>query len=236
MQERRKDQDDFVLPENVLEEGNEIPRDRPGRLRRERREPDEPVKKTSRIFRIVAWMGLVVLFFAIGYGGASYGLKKLSEKKIITRPDVVQDAPGAAALLGAKGDTIALGARKTSVTLTMPKDGTLVQEKISILSDLMEDDIRTCVARIASAAGIPKDVSLLHVFRNGEVAFLDFDAEITNALAKAGEQNSLLFITGVLRTLQDNFPPVAIVRFLVKGQVTRGNAPVDLTVPWRLPK
>ena len=55
MQERRKDQDDFVLPENVLEEGNEIPRDRPGRLRRERREPDEPVKKTSRIFRIVAF-------------------------------------------------------------------------------------------------------------------------------------------------------------------------------------
>jgi len=236
MQERRKDQDDFVLPENVLEEGNETPQERPGRLRRERREPDERAKKTSRLFRIVAWLGLVALFFAVGYGGASYGLKKLSEKKIITRPDVVQDAPGAAELLGGKGDVINLGARKTSVTITLPKDGALVQEKISILSDLMEDDIRTCVARIAAAAGIPKDVALLHVFRNGDVAFLDFDPEITNALSKAGEQNSLLFITGVVRTLQDNFPPVSTVRFLVKGQVTRGNAPVDLTVPWRLPR
>ena len=104
MKERQDEQDDFVLPENnleVREEGAGL-RERRGRTRRDRDEDAEPGKKAPRILRFVAWVGLVVLFFAVGYGGASYGLKVLSQKKILPRKDVVQDAKGAAELMGGK--------------------------------------------------------------------------------------------------------------------------------------
>jgi len=36
--------------------------------------------------------------------------------------------------------------------------------------------------------------------------------------------------------MSENFSPIVQVRFLVDGKEQQGNAPVDLSVPWRLPR
>jgi len=39
-----------------------------------------------------------------------------------------------------------------------------------------------------------------------------------------------------VRTMNENFSPIVQVRFLVDGKEQKGGAPVDLSVPWRLPR
>jgi len=55
-------------------------------------------------------------------------------------------------------------------------------------------------------------------------------------LSAGGAKESALFITGVVQTMSENFSPIVQVRFLVDGKEQQGNAPVDLSVPWRLPR
>lgn len=84
--------------------------------------------------------------------------------------------------------------------------------------------------------GAESNVRVLHVFRSADTVYLDCSRGFAAALSKLGQRNSQFLVTGIVRTMQDNFPPIVKVRFLIDGAVSSGGAPIDLTVPWQLPR
>ena len=210
---------------------------RPGRRRQP---PREETKKAPMLFRVVAWAGVILFCFVAGYVGTSLALKMLNRKDILVRPDVAENREGAAGVLAQDDGEIRLNARKVAFTLHYPKDGSLATEKVELLSGIMDDDIRQVVGKIIALlpARFSPEVKVLHSFRAGNTLYLDFPSSFVSSLANQGAKESTLFITGIVRTMIENFSPVAKVRFLVDGQVPgeKTGAPVDLSVPWQLPQ
>ena len=102
-----------------------------------------------------------------------------------------------------------------------------------------EDNVKDAVHTLLSLSGfegVEAGVRVLHVFRSADTVFLDFSGNFAAALSKLGQRNSQFLVTGIVRTMQDNFPPVVKVRFLLDGAVSSSGAPIDLTVPWQLPR
>ena len=192
------------------------------------------------LFRVVAWAGVILFCFVAGYVGTSLALKMLNRKDILVRPDVAENREGAAGVLAQDDGEIRLNARKVAFTLHYPKDGSLATEKVELLSGIMDDDIRQVVGKIIALlpARFSPEVKVLHSFRAGNTLYLDFPSSFVSSLANQGAKESTLFITGIVRTMIENFSPVAKVRFLVDGQVPgeKTGAPVDLSVPWQLPQ
>lgn len=204
-----------------------------------RRRSSEPeVKKAPLVIRLIAWAGVIVFCFIAGYVGTSLALRMLNKKDILLRSDVVADREEAKGAIEAGSGEIKVNARKVSFTVHFPSEGGLASEKQEMLSGIMEDDIRQVFSKIASLSKgkFSQDLKVLNVFRSGDTLFLNLNPPFTASLTKMGGQESALFITAVVRTVTENFPPLTKVRFLVNGAVPAEGAPVDLTVPWQLPQ
>ena len=198
----------------------------------------ETGKKAPLFIRLIAWTGVLVFCFAAGYVGTSVALRMLNRNDILRREDVATNREEAESVVKDAPAEIRVNARKVSFTLYYPKEGAITSEKMELLSSIMEDDIRQVISKILST--LPeKDASgvkLLNLFRSGDLLFLNFNGAFLSFLKTRGELGSALFITGVVQTMCENFSPVVQVRFLIDGQEQQGDAPVDLSVPWRLPK
>lgn len=204
-----------------------------------RRTYSEPeVKKAPLIVRLVAWAAVIVFCFIAGYVGASLALRMLNKKDFLMRSDVVSNRQEATEIIEDGSNEIRVNARKVTFTVFYPKDGTLASDDAELLSGIMEDDIRAVFGRLLSLVpGVfSPDMKVLHVFRSGDTLFLDLNSPFAAGLSKVGEAESALFITAIVRTVSENFSPLTKVRFLINGQVTRADAPVDLTAPWQLPQ
>ena len=79
-------------------------------------------------------------------------------------------------------------------------------------------------------------VQILQVFRSGEWIYLNMSAPFLTSLKALGKEKSQLALTGLVKTLSDNFSQVAKVKFYVDGQEVKEKNPVDLSLPWKLPK
>ena len=139
-----------------------------------------------------------------------------------------------AALSGVRGDI-----QQVSLRLYFLKNGGLAEDVRPFLVRPQEDNIRDAVQTLLTMSGIEgaeSNVRVLHVFRSADTVFLDCSRGFAAALSKMGQRDSQFLVTGIVRTMQDNFPPVVKVRFLIDGAVSSGGAPIDLTVPWQLPR
>ncbi|MDR3265156.1 MAG: GerMN domain-containing protein [Synergistaceae bacterium] len=244
---RRKDdgpseryREDFS--EREFEERVEARRRRAGNSSDPRRAPRKSEKnRAPLLLRILAWGGVILLCFVAGYLGTSYMLKLLEKQSLLKSDDRVQNREDAENLLGADGPTDPAGARlnmqKVGLSLFYPREGTLAEERVEIISGIREENIRDAVHRLIGLSGFfSGEIRIQHVFRNVDTVYLDFSAPFVSALTAAGANPSTLFITGVVRTLRDNFPPITKVRFLVDSRVASTGAPVDLTATWQLPR
>lgn len=234
--------DDFA--EREYEERIETRRRRSGKPSDSgRRDTRDDRTKAPLLLRVLAWCGVILLCFVAGYLGTNYMLKYL-ERQIFLKPDGhVTNVPEAQALLS--GDNTAavdvsagrLDMQKATLSLFYPKDGVLMEESADIISRTREDNIREAVHRLMELSGLfGKEIRVTHVFRNADTVYLDFSGGFIPALSGAGARPSTLFITGIVRTLRDNFSPITRVRFLVNSKVTSIGSPVDLTATWQLPK
>ena len=105
----------------------------------------------------------------------------------------------------------------------------------SFITRTREDNIRDAVEEVLSLSGAPK-MKLLHVFRNDETAFLDMPGQFASALSSMGKRKSLLLLTGMVRTLQENFSPITQIRFLIDSKPPKSGGDVNLAAPWKMPK
>ncbi|MDR3231754.1 MAG: GerMN domain-containing protein [Synergistaceae bacterium] len=207
-----------------------------------RRTPRKNEKnRAPLLLRVLAWGGVILLCFVAGYAGTSSMLKLLDKQSFLKPDDRIQNREDAEKLLDEDPAAALASARldmqKVALSLFYPREGKLTEERVEIISGIREENIRDAVHRLIDLSGFfGGEARVQHIFRNVDTVYLDFSGSFVSALAAAGANPSTLFITGVVRTLRDNFPPITKVRFLVDSKVTSAGAPVDLTATWQLPR
>jgi hypothetical protein len=198
---------------------------------------EEENGKAPILFRVVAWVSLVVLLFAAGYWGTSVILKYLDKKQVIGQEQVVSDADGAREILRDNSGS-GLPGRKSGFDIFIPRGDVLVSHPVTHVSGLMEDDVKAVITNLLETMKaentISEQVRVLHVFRNGDLLYLDLNDRFVSVLGKLSSEKATLVMTSLVRSIVHNFSPVVKVRFLVNGKDPELKKPVDLTMPWQL--
>ncbi|NLL36117.1 MAG: GerMN domain-containing protein [Fretibacterium sp.] len=239
MAARRGDYDERYDDDYEAVRGARSARRRPPRTR-----PARERKKAPLLLRFLSWVGVILLCFVAGYLGTSWMMRFLSTRFLLKPEGNVenaQDLKEFEARSRERERALEKGAsplQGATVRLYHPEGGGLKEVAFHAVSSVQEENIRDSVLKLLSLSGpevAGKNVELRHVFRKADTVFLDFSDSFASALSALGAQSSSLLITGIVRTLRDNFPPIDKVRFLINSRVTNSGAPVDLTVPWQLP-
>lgn len=206
----------------------------------------EPIKrKAPLMLRLLAWCGVVLFCFVMGYMGTSYVLLLL-DNPIMLKPEAsgtegAQAGQNMAAILSPDNAELAADAKldmqKTTVTIHYPQNGSLSKDKVEVIAQTREDNISEIVLTLLERSGLfGKDTYVKHVFRNVDTVYIDFSSPFLQALSAGGAKNGTLFITGIVHTMRDNFQPIEKVRFLVDSKIVTSGAPVDLAAIWQLPR
>ncbi|MBR0258159.1 MAG: GerMN domain-containing protein [Synergistaceae bacterium] len=202
-------------------------------------------KPTPLMLRILLWLGLALLCFVLGYLGASLAVDFLSRKLLLKPENRIENAGDLTQFNEAERDRIARNQLSSasdipqiSLNLFHVKDGAITEARKSFIARTYEDNIRDAVNEVIALSGVPNaaKIKLLHVFRNDDTAFLDMPGQFASALDAMGKQKSLLLITGIVRTMEENFPPLSQVRFLIDSKPPASGGTVDLSSVWKLPK
>jgi len=200
---------------------------------RTKRHPSDGERpKAPLMLRVLTWAGVVLLCFVGGYIGTSWGIKFLNQQDLLTQKDVVTTQEEVKNFIS----TDNLDIKKLTVKLYYPKDGTITSENYELISGIKEQEILDTMEKLFSASKMfSKEVLVKHIFRNASTLYVNVAGPFIPMLSNAGQEQSSLFINGVVQTMKDNFPPISEVRFLVNGSVTSAGSPVDLTIAWGLP-
>ena len=210
--------------------------------RHSRRAPQEQRRGTPLLLKCFSWLGVILLCFVLGYLGTNILMDNLN-KKLLLKPEnrvedqedlkAMEEAERARPALPASGENV----QQVALTLYYVKGDTVVEEKRNFVARTKEDNIADALNAVFSLSGVSgqEPIRLLHVFRNAETAFLDLSSTFVTALSSLGQRKSLLLLTGIVRTMQDNFSPITQVRFLIDSKTPMSGGVVDLTVPWKMP-
>lgn len=201
---------------------------------------EQAPRKAPLPFRIAAWLSAVAIFFAVGYGATSLVLKYLDQKGVTAEQSVVSDSRGAEEILS-QNDGVTEGSggiRKERVRLYVLDGGDLRGTTLEFVPGLLEEDAQralTGLFRKLKEQGVLKDeVQVLHFFRTGDLAFLDVNDSFQRSLDQLSKTQAVLMLTGVVRTITENFTPITKVRFLINGREVTERGAVDLSVAWQL--
>lgn len=191
--------------------------------------------KAPPVVRIFAWIALLAIFFAGGYAGANYFFSKV-------------DKPGA--LIGGvvgSGNEVRAGAglspqaglSEVSYKLYMPlSSGDFEERAIKIRPGLTEDDIRhlltVYVDGLKELTEFEPGVQVLNIYRSGDWLYVDMSQDFLKSLKTLGREKSTLVLTGLVRTMQDNFPPIKKIKFYINGKESRDKNPVNIENAWEL--
>ncbi len=208
----------------------------------------EKRRKAPLLLRVLSWSGVILLCFVGGYAGTSWMMSFLN-KSILLKPDnriessqdlkVLNEKKAANVEMPQLSTDKKTGLKQVGLTLYHPGNGKLLEYPYKAVAGVQEDNINDAVLKLLSLSGpgvADKQISIRHVFRKGDTVYLDFSDSFAVALSALGQKGSALLITGIVRTMRDNFQPIEKVRFLINSKVTSSGAPVDLTAIWQLPK
>ena len=205
-------------------------------------EEEEQTRKAPLPFRILAWISLIAIFFAVGYGATSLAFKWMdsgSSRK--SPPNLVANRQEAENLIArAKSeDSLTESAGFVNCTLSIPEGEGFVTRPIRCTAGLREDTMKQTVAAYMDAVKESRMLDMtaqsLNVFQSGDWLYLNVNKDFHNSLKKLGAEKSKFLLTGLVMTMSENFSPVNKIRFLVDGKETTDKTPVDLTAAWGLP-
>ncbi len=199
---------------------------------------DEEGGRVHPALRVVAWVSVLVLLFAVGYWGTSLTLKYLNRKEIITQRNVVSDPAEAKKVLEDTSEPSGLSVKRSGFEVFVPRGSLLEPETVSLVPGILEEDVKTVILGLMetmrSENTITEQVRVLHVFRNGDLLYLDLNDPFVKVVQKLAAEKATLIMTSLVRTIVANFSPVTRVRILINGKDPELKAPVDLTTPWQL--
>lgn len=198
---------------------------------------DEGKERKAPLFlRMVVWVSVIILLFAAGYWGTSLTLRFLDSRKVIVQENVTGSPTEAGRI--AEDNSSGLQGRRSGFEIFIPRGNSLVPQSITQVSGLLEDDAKTVISDLLDTMRaentISEQVRVLHVFRNGDLIYLDLNDLFASALQKLPASGANLVMTAIVRTIVHNFSPATKVRFLINGKDPDMKTPVDLTMPWQL--
>ncbi|MDR1965917.1 MAG: GerMN domain-containing protein [Synergistaceae bacterium] len=221
-------------------------------------EEDEAPNRAPFIFRLLAWSSLVVIFFAIGYGATSLAFKWLDNKAATegvprTPPNLVVTPQEAETLLtqagqgqqargstpaAVSGDAAPQAARDgyVTVTISIPDGDVFKTRQIRCADTLREDMIKLALAAYMDAMKEGKMLSAgaseLNLFHSGDWLYLNMNGDFLESIKSLGAEKARVMLTGMVKTISDNFAPINKVRFYIDGKEVRDKKPIDLMSPW----
>ncbi|MDR1482479.1 MAG: GerMN domain-containing protein [Synergistaceae bacterium] len=200
-----------------------------------------PRKKTPLLFRFLAWVSLIVIFFAAGYGLTSFAFKWWDSSGGSRTPRNLAATPEETA-------TVIRGARSADVTeredssvtvlISVPEGERFVTRQIQCAGGLREDMVKQALSSYMDAVKEGKMLdpvaSNLNIFLSGEWLYLNMNRSFLESLKTLGAEKSRVLLTGIVKTMTDNFKPISRIKFYVEGKEVLDKTPVDLTMPWGL--
>ncbi len=208
-------------------------------------EYDEEPKSTPLLLKILSWLGVILLCFVLGYLGTSWFVDILNKKLLLKPENRIENQEDLSNFESVEQERVTQQAiqsgesiKQISLNIYHVQNDTIAESRQNFISRTTEDNIRDAVSSVITLSGISgaDRIKLLHVFRNSDTAFLDMSGQFASSLESAGQRKSLLLLTSIVRTLQENFSPISQVRFLVDSKPPKSGGVVDLSAPWKMPK
>lgn len=218
---------------------------RPPIQRVKRSDSDSADKPTPILLKILSWLGIILLCFVLGYMGTSWFMEFLNKKLLLKPENRIESQEDLNELQEGeqeRRDSEALSrgsdVEQVSLNLYHVQDDAIGETRKNFISRTREENIREAVEEILALSEVPnaEKIKLLHVFRNDETAFLDMPGQFASALTSLGKRKSLLLLTGLVKTLQENFSPITQIRFLIDSKPPKSGGEVNLAAPWKMPK
>jgi hypothetical protein len=216
-------------------------------------EGEETPNRAPLVFRILAWTSLVVIFFAVGYGATSLAFKWLDssaersgaeraerEQPLARQPDLSAAGQQTQPLISGvtSGDSAAPAepGGYVTVTISIPDGATFRTRQIRCSDALREDTIKqTLVAYMdvmKESQMLNAGVQDLNIFQSGDWLYLNMNGAFLESIKALGADKSKVMLTGMVKTMTDNFAPINKIKFYVDGKEVRDKKPIDLTAPW----
>lgn len=190
--------------------------------------------KTPFLLRFLAQVSVLVIFLGMGYYGSDLFFKMLDNKNVAKQENVVSNTAELERLLASDNtpkDTLVSSKELTFYPLS---SSGLVKSTMKVLSDIQEDEIMDAVKSVfaESSEKWANMIAPKHVYRDGITAFIDLPQGFAAGLGSMSEQRALLFITGIVRTIVENFQPIKQVYFLQEGSWVPNVGTIKLSEPW----
>ncbi|WP_321823535.1 hypothetical protein [Pyramidobacter piscolens] len=202
----------------------------------DREEYYQPRRRAPLFLRVLAQLSVMVIFLAAGYYGADLFLKMLDRKNVLKQENIVSNTEDLQRLLAAGdwNDSV-VGPRKELVVYPLGRDG-MVKAGMKVLSEVQEDEIIQAVNAVfrESSESWANVIEAKHVYRDGIAVYLDLPQGFAAGLGKMSEERALLMLTGIVRTVVENFLPVKQVYFLQEGRWVQNVGSIHLSDPWGL--
>lgn len=198
---------------------------------------DEERKRAPFLVRVFAWIALIAVLFAVGYIGANYFFSWI-DKKGASKAGVVY-APDSAAGQSQQGAAVSGIAGSVAYTIYIPdKNGKFIERSIDIDKGLPEEDIAKVLAVYIDGLKeinlMDNGVAVQNVFCSGDWLYLDMTRAFESSIKRIGKDKAAFVITGLVKTMQENFPPIKKVKFYIEGRESSDKSAADLSKPWEI--
>ena len=231
-----------VRRRQAAQQAQKVQHRRPVTRPRPRFEPEERTS-TPLLLRILSWLGIILLCFVIGYLGTTWFMDFMSKKLLLKPENRIENSEDLTDYQDSESQRDAREAeeagedvQQVSLNLYHVAGDTIAETRRNFITRTREDNIRDAVEEVMTLSGVPGKIKLLHVFRNGETAFLDMPGQFASAIDTMGKRKSLLLLTSLVRTMQENFSPLSQIRFLIDSKAPKSGGDVNLAAPWKMPK
>ena len=191
--------------------------------------------KAPFLVRLAAQVSLALICLSAGYYSCEYAVGMLNRKEIVNQKNVVASSEDLQRLLMAESkQQIVVTAKKELKIYPLGVQDNLFKSLLKVFPDVQENEIREALKKLFSETAEPWTASMepLHVFRDGIYAYIDLPRGFSARLSAMPEKRALLLLTGIVKTLVENFPPISQVYFLEEGRWIPGTETLRLSDPW----
>jgi len=123
-----------------------------------------------------------------------------------------------------------------TVTISIPDGNIFKTRQIRCTNSLTEDTMKQTLAAYMDAMKenqmLRAGVQDLNIFQSGDWLYLNMNGDFLESIKTLGAEKSRVMLTGMVKTMSENFAPINKIKFFVDGKEVKDKKPIDLTAPW----
>ncbi len=202
----------------------------------------EDNKKTPLMLKLLSILGLIMMCIVAGYAGTSWLMDMLNQKWLLKPENRIENQEDLARLQDSENKRaekiLNSGNSQVSYILYHVNEDNISEVRKNFLSRTQEDNMSDVFENILLLSNVPDNdkIKVLHVFLKDDTVFFDLSAQFEKSLELLGQRSSLLLLTGIVKSMTENFKPVTQVRFLIESKTPKSGGAVDLSNAWRMPE